>query len=172
MLLNKLSNTVNHQINASICVCSNDFYLLVKLCKWWDPRDKINSDGGEKEEIVFFFVRQICAATNETGLTEGLVAIPPFFYQCLADLVPVPSGKRQSRGAILPLQALLALLDNVQGLQPWGNWDYGSGGAAVLLQNHHWQKKPGRSPIPMCACGFCCFLGTSPWPEESSLKPH
>lgn len=59
-------------------------------------------------------MRQIYADPNETGFAEGLVILPPFFYQCLVDVVPVLSGKRQSSGAVLPLQALPALLDNVQ----------------------------------------------------------
>lgn len=54
--------------------------------------------------------------TQMRGFAEGLVIIPPFFYQCLVDLVPVPSAKRQNSGAVLPLQALPALLDNVQRL--------------------------------------------------------
>lgn len=61
-------------------------------------------------------MRQICADTNETGFAEGFVIIHPFFNQCLVDLVPVLSGKRQSSAAALPLQALPALLDNVQRL--------------------------------------------------------
>lgn len=52
------------------------------------------------------------------------------------------------------------------------NWNYGSGGAALLsfmLQKHHQQNSPEEVRF-LRTSGFCCFPGTSTGPKERPLK--
>lgn len=68
--------------------------------------------GKKRKKIVFFSEANRCRP-NEKGFAEVLVIIPPFFYQSLVSLIPVLPGKKQSSGAVPPLQAVPALLDYV-----------------------------------------------------------